>query len=65
VNGDLQPCGPHRILYPASEGYPDFKRVEDFALATDEAGNSFCFYAAGRRLQGRISVMPVARSTGR
>ena len=65
VNGDLQPCGPHRTLYPAREEYPDFKRVEDFALATDEAGNSFCFYAAGRRLKGRISVMPVARSTGK
>jgi len=62
VTADLQPCGPHRVLHPASQGDPDDKRVADFCLATDEAGNSCVFYCAGRRLHGRIFVMPVTRA---
>lgn len=64
VGDDLRPCGPHRTIHRAREGYPDFRRVQDFVLVTDEDGNDLVFYVAGRRLKGRLFVMPVTgRST--
>ena len=59
VSEDLEPLGRHHVLYPAREGYPDFGRVSDFSLIRDDRGQSVVFYAAGKRLRGRLFLMPV------
>lgn len=59
VTEDLVPCGPHRVLHAARRAAPDFGRVSDFCLVTDTDGRQYVFYNAGRRLKGRIQVMPV------
>ena len=63
VNEDLEPIGPHRMVYPANPGYPDFGRVDDLVLATDDNEGLFAFHTAGRRLEGRLFAMPVAELT--
>lgn len=57
VNEDLEPVGPHRLLHAAGQGYPDFGRVSDFSMVTDEKGRGHVFYVAGKRLRGRLFRM--------
>ena len=59
VSEDLEPTGPHRLVYSANAGYPDFGRADDLIVVRDENDAAFVFYTAGRRLEGRLFAMPL------
>ena len=65
VSEDLEPIGPHQLVYRANTGYPDFGRVDDLVMVTDDRDGPFACYTAGRRQEGRLFAMPIIKFTVR
>lgn len=58
VSETLEPQGPARVAYTPTTGAPDFTRAGDpFPWVAD--GELTIFYTAGRRLEGRMSLLRV------